>query len=238
MTFVEYYDREKELEEFQEKITEFINDYKNFPFKLFGEYIKESPRWSDSDCTFGQEELQKMLGNDSFLDQFSISGIEDFRAVINKGDRESKNFIILTDDKSKYMLGHCDDGMFKVLCLFTHKSSKKYKDIGEVIEVKTVNTHSKFRRRRFASAIYKSIISEGTTIMSDSMQYKGAVKLWKDFFKPDEEWKMMIDDKKIKVSLYDINTQKIVSNDVSKMHDNDIWDYDSKDNLRLVAKLS
>jgi hypothetical protein len=51
-------------DKFPEKISEFINNYKERPFLLFTEYIKESPDWKNKDCHFGQEGLQKMLGND------------------------------------------------------------------------------------------------------------------------------------------------------------------------------
>ena len=233
-------------ETFQEKIAFWINEYnfnENYTFTTFRQYLNESPQWDNHDCTFGQEDLQKMLGNNDFLDQFRWSGVQEYRAIVNKGDKDSNKFIILTNDQSKVFLGHCDDGMFKVLCELNHKSNKIYPLIGNVIEVKKVNTHSKWRRKGFATAIYKSIMFEGTKIMSDAVQYKGAVKIWKSFFESNEgqEWKSMIDDKKIKVQLYDIITKKIIYDnisDVKDLTDVDIWSFDSsKANLRLVANI-
>lgn len=232
-------------ETFQEKIANWLNEFAfndEYRFKSFTEYLRESPQWDKSDCTFGQEELQKMMGNMDFLDEFSWSGVEDYRALVNKGDLESNKFIILTDDKSKTFLGHCDSGMFKVLSILTYAQSKTYAGIGAVTEVKTVNTHSKFRRKRFASAIYKSMMFEGTKLMSDAVQYKGAVRLWKDFFitpEEGEEWKGMIDDKDITVILYDILEKKTILFDlknIEELIDSQIWSDDSsKTHLRLVA---
>lgn len=237
----------KYLETFQERVANWLNEYHfndNYIFTSFRQYLNESPQWDKTDCTFGQEELQKMIGNHDYLDEFRWSGVQDYRAIVNKGDKESNKFIILTNDKSKVILGYCDDGMFKVLCKLTHKSDKTYPLIDTVVEVKTVNTHSKWRKKGFATAIYKSMMFEGTKIMSDAVQYKGAVKLWKSFFESSDgqEWKSMIDDKKIKVQLYDIITKNIVYkniSDVKELTDNDIWSYDSsKANLRLVASIN
>lgn len=233
------------METFQEKIANWLNEYAfndAYVFTSFTQYLRESPQWDKTDCTFGQEDLQKMMGNKDFLDAFRWSGVEDYRALVNKGDNESNKFIILTDDKSKVFLGHCDGGMFKILSILTHTQPKVYPKIGTVTEVKTVNTHSKFRKRGFASAIYKSMMFEGTKLMSDAVQYKGAVVLWKDFFiTPDdgEEWKRMIDDKEITVSLYDILEKKVILNDLKSIEyltDSQIWSDDSsKTHLRLIA---
>ena len=235
------------METFQEKLANWLNEYSfndAYVFKSFTQYLRESPQWDNSDCTFGQEELQKMMGNEEFLDEFRWSGVQDYRAIVNKGDKESNKFIIITDDKSKVFLGHCDGGMFKVLSILTHAQPKAYPIIGTVTEVKTVNTHSKFRNRGFASAIYKSMMFEGTKLMSDAVQYKGAVVLWKDFFiTPDEgeEWKRMIDDKDIIVSLYDILEKKVILKDLKSIEDltdSQIWSDDSsKTHLRLIAEI-
>lgn len=228
---------------FEEKIANWLNEFAfddRYVFTSFSQYLRESPQWERTDCTFGQEELQKMMGNEDFLEEFSWSGVQDYRAIINKGDKGSNKFIILTDDKARTFLGHCDGGTFKVLSILTYSQPKIYPNIGNVTEVKTINTHSKWRNKRFGTAIYKSMIAEGTTIMSDAVQYKGAVKLWKDFYMAEssEEWKMMIDNNSIIVDLYDVIDKKVIFHNLreTKVPDNYIWSDDSsKHHLRLVA---
>jgi hypothetical protein len=48
---------------------------------------------------------------------------------------------------------------------------------------------------------------------------------------------MMIDNKKIKVSLYNTNTQKIVFKDVTGVPDKDIWANQGKGEYSLIAEL-
>jgi hypothetical protein len=128
--------------------------------------------------------------------------------------------------------------MFKILAEMTFRKPKTYKGLGTVTEVKTVNTHSKFRRKRFASAIYKSMLADGYILMSDAIQYKGAVKLWKDFINSYEgsEWKSLIDNKKIKVKLYDKVKSKVIYEDLTGIPDDEIWSFNnSKSEYRLIA---
>jgi len=240
-SIIQEHEQEKEDNRFSEELANWLNEFQEpeFVFKTFREYLRESPQWNNTDCNFGQETLQKMMGNEDFLDEFRWSAIQDHRTLVNKGDRRANKFIIQTNDLSKAFLGHCDDGMFKILSELTHMQPKTYKGIGTVTEIKTVNTHSKFRNNGFAAAIYKSVLYEGTVLMSDALQYKGAVKIWKSFVNTEEgkEWQSMIDDKKIKVSLYDKLKSKVIYDDITGMKDEDIWSSDaSKSEYRLVAE--
>jgi len=215
----------------------FINSYKDFPMKTFREFLNEAPQYVQDDCEFGQEKMQRLMGNTKSLDSFRWSGVEDYRAVENKGDKESKEFTILTNDKSFYILGACYNGMFEVFAKLTFKRERNLKRVGSVIEVTGVNTHSDQRKRGFASSLYKSALNDGKTILSDAVQFKGAVKLWKDFVHKEDIWKTMIDDRKIKVSVYDIEKNKIIFNDITGVSDNEIWGGIEMKHIRLIASI-
>jgi hypothetical protein len=68
-------------------------------------------------------------------------------------------------------------------------------------------------------------MNQGFCIISDSMQYQGAIALWRNFpsVKGSTVW------------IYDIHNDTIIAKYNSKMHDNHVWSDDNdKANVRLV----
>jgi len=224
---------------FPEQLANLMNDFKDknkHKLKSFSEYINEMPIGYTQDCHFGQETLMKLQGIEDYLDSFSWSGVEDYRTLINKGSKQSKYMTIMTNEKNTTFLGFCDDGLFKILSRMYFKEVKTI--FGSTKQVTEVNTHSDYRRKDYARAIYKSMLFDGDVIMSDSVQYYGAIRLWKSFIKEHTEWKYMIDDRVIAVVLYDNINSKIVSDDLTNTKDEDIWSFapdTSKSEYRLVA---
>jgi len=229
----------QDVMDFREFVVKYINKYKDdsYHFKTFSEYVNENPVAEYEDCQFGQETLMKLQGVDDYIDYYSHSYIRNFDAIYNKGGKNLKNYVILTNNISRTMLGVCDDGLFKIYSYMNFKVVKN-KKFGEVKEVKAIDTHTSHRGKRMATAIYKSMMFDGDIIMSDSVQHINAIKLWKNFINSNQEWKYMIDDKRISVVLYDNITSTIISDDLTRMKDDEIWSITpktDKSEYRLIA---
>ncbi|MDD2505285.1 MAG: hypothetical protein PHF21_03305 [Bacilli bacterium] len=219
---------------------EFILEYQKTTEYSFSQFCKlhESPQGDfENDGVFADEMLAKEMELDT-LHQFRLSGfMKDIKPITNYGDKESKKFNVVIDSKKhEVYIGFINDGVFNVLGKMAYKDSLR--PVDNSIIVTKIITHSEHRRDGLASAIYKSLMKEGYTIVSDSFQYKGAINLWKGFYDDSQEWKTLIDDTKIQVQIYDIALDKIIAKNVRTANDTDIWSKDtSLKNIRLVAFL-
>lgn len=80
------------------------------------------------------------------------------------------------------------------------------------IEIKTIQVKEANKREGLASYLYK-FLSNNYIIVSDKVQYNGAVKLWKNFAKEED----------VKVYIYDSIKDIIISKMSNKTPDNYIW---------------
>lgn len=112
------------------------------------------------------------------------------------------------------------------------KSSNKLINNKKAIKLNTIQVRESKRRDGIASDLYTFLLAKDTIVISDSIQYEGAVKLWKSFTKIPG----------IKLYIWDEKEDKIISKMTAKTNDNAIWsngdlgDY-SKMSTRLILSL-
>ena len=116
--------------------------------------------------------------------------------------------------------------------------SEKIKSINKLINNKkairlhTIHVRESNRRDGIASDLYNFLLSKDTIVISDSIQYEGAVKLWKSFTKIPG----------IVLYIWNEKEDKIISKMTAKTHDNSVWsngdlgDY-SKMSTRLILMI-
>jgi len=103
------------------------------------------------------------------------------------------------------------------------KSKQKQLQNKDVIVIDTVRTAKDYRRNQIAQTVYETLLNK-YVIVSDQIQYEGAVNLWKRIIANNV------------VYIYDILEDKIISKVTTKTHENQIWSDDaSKRRMRLVA---
>lgn len=103
------------------------------------------------------------------------------------------------------------------------KSKQKQLNNKSAIIIETVHTAKDYRDNKIARTFYQTIL-EKYIIISDQIQYEGAVYLWKRLIKENV------------VYTYDILDDKIISKVSEKTPENHIWsDNESKRRIRLVA---
>lgn len=111
------------------------------------------------------------------------------------------------------------------------KSSNKLIHDKEAVQLNTINVRESDRKNRIATRLYL-LLAERFLVISDSIQYEGAVKLWKSFTKIPG----------IVLYIWNEKEDKIISKMTAKTHDNVIWsngdlgDY-SKMSTKLILTL-
>lgn len=105
------------------------------------------------------------------------------------------------------------------------KSDNKLINKKPAIKIHTINVREANRRDGIASKLYTLVMSKGYIVISDGVQYDGAVKLWKSFTEIPG----------IKVYIWDEMKDVIISKMTSKTHDNSVW---SDGNLKDYSKMS
>ena len=111
------------------------------------------------------------------------------------------------------------------------KSSNKLLNNKNAVQLSTINVREADRKNRIATRLYL-LLAERFLVISDSVQYEGAVKLWKSFTKIPS----------INVYIWNEKEDKIISKMTAKTHDNSIWsngdlgDY-SKMSTKLILTL-
>lgn len=112
------------------------------------------------------------------------------------------------------------------------KSSNNLINNKEAVHLNTINVREADRKNRIGTRLYL-LLAERFLVISDSVQYEGAVELWKSFTKiPD-----------INVYIWNEKEDKIISKMTAKTHDNAIWsngelgDY-SKMSTKLILTLT
>jgi len=110
------------------------------------------------------------------------------------------------------------------------KSNQKQLKNKNTVIIETVHTAKEFRGNKITTKVYELIMKENQ-IMSDSIQYDGAVNLWKNF----------IADKNMVVWIYDSLEDKIISKATPKTDISSIWSNGdernySKIRIRLIAQ--
>ena len=196
------------------------------------------------------EAPQAMPGNAPF-EEVSFSKITDISQTYIDLEYNliKKNFIEVKQDKldlyvSKshpyYVLGKTyldnkENNKYRFAVIFdlsfTEKkliSNQKQLHNKNTLVINTVHTAEEFRGNKIATKVYLELIKK-SQVISDKLQYQGAVKLWQDF----------IEMKEITVYIYDMHQDKIISK-ATKMTDiKHIWSTDEKkQKIRLVAQVS
>lgn len=116
--------------------------------------------------------------------------------------------------------------IFEIL-LYDNEISSKHKLLKNrnIERVESVHTSKNFRGNKIATKVYKEIMKD-SVLMSNQIQYRGAVNLWKTF----------IDNPKILVYIYDILEDKIITKVTKNTDIKHIWSDDSsKRRIRLLA---
>jgi hypothetical protein len=191
--------------------------------------IIESPQAMPGDAPFEELSFRK-------ISTISQKGMEKSYALVKK------DFIELKDEKfdlykarshEYYVLGKFykekeNKNRFAVIFDISFKienelrTNQKQLKNKKVIIIETVHTSKDYRYNGIASSFYKSILKDAI-IISDQIQYEGAVSLWKS----------LIEDHL--VYAYDIIEDKIISKVSTKTPINHIWSSDeSKRKIRLV----
>lgn len=93
------------------------------------------------------------------------------------------------------------------------KSDNRLINKKDAIKISSINVREANRRDGIASKLYILLLNLGYIVISDGVQYEGAIKLWKSF----------IEIQGIKVYIWDEMEDKIISKMTSKTHDNSIW---------------
>lgn len=112
------------------------------------------------------------------------------------------------------------------------KSSNNIINKKSAIKIHTINVREANRRDGIASKLYVLLLSKGFLVISDGIQFEGAVKLWKSFTKIPG----------IKLYIWDEKNDRIISKMTANTHDNSIWsdgslgDY-SKMSTKLILSL-
>lgn len=107
------------------------------------------------------------------------------------------------------------------------KSTNKIINNKDAVILKTINVRESSRREGIARNLYL-LLSEYYIIISDSVQYEGAVKLWKSFIRIPN----------IVLYIWDEQDDKIISKMTSKTHDNAVWSNgDLKDYSKMKVRL-
>lgn len=201
--------------------------------KRFLEYLQnlnESPQKMEGDAPFEevsynmiQSKSKRVLGLDFDLYQ------KDF-IVLKSGEKldlyKSKvhNYFLLgrfyKEQEDEIRFAVIFDLSFKIE---KYKSKQKQLNGKEVITIETVHTARDYRGSKIAQQIYRMLLNK-YIIMSDSIQYEGAVNLWKVIIKNST------------VYSYNILEDKIISKITSNTPDTQVWsDNESKRRIRLVA---
>ena len=104
------------------------------------------------------------------------------------------------------------------------KSTNKLINGKEAVILQTINVNEANRRDKFATRLYM-LLAQQYIVISDSIQYEGAVKLWKSFTKIPG----------IILYIWNEKEDKIISKMTAKTHDNSVW---SNGNLGDYSKMS
>lgn len=111
------------------------------------------------------------------------------------------------------------------------KSSNNLINNKEAVQLNTINVREADRKNRIATRLYL-LLAEKFLVISDSVQYEGAVKLWKSLTRIPG----------IVLYIWNEKEDKIISKMTAKTHDNAVWsngdlgDY-SKMSTKLILTL-
>ena len=193
------------------------------------ERMLESPVKISGDAPFetlnGRNKSIKALKED-FIKIGSIDNLDVYK-------HNNLDYIIVGDVYMDNLIG---DERFGIIAELSYtidkiKSSNKLINGKEAIKIPTIQVKETHRRDKIASRLYLLLLDR-YVVISDGVQYKGAVALWKSF----------VEIPGIKLYIYDIIEDKIISKMTAITHDNSIWsngdlgDY-SKNKVRLILSL-
>jgi len=196
-------------------------------YKDFIQSLVEAPQRIRNNAPF--EELSyKMLSNKSkrMTDDFDLVKKNWFTSKEDSFDlyvsQTHKYFILgrfykATETEERF--GTIFELTFKMVPNF-RSSQKQFNK--EVIVIETVHTAEDYRKNKIAQTFYEEILSN-YIVISDQLQYEGAVNLWKKLIENN------------KVYTYDIIDDKIISKVTPNTPESHIWsDTKSKRRIRLV----
>jgi hypothetical protein len=113
---------------------------------------------------------------------------------------------------------------------------ERYFGVKKLIKVNQVAVLEKYRENGIVSSVYKFLVNElGYTMISDSVQYNGARKLWSRLSNEVEQ---------VTVDVVDLDANKIVKSNAQLNHgmnpdqyNREFWSEDkSKENIRFLLK--
>lgn len=202
-------------------------------YTTFEEFLNESPLHIAGDAPFEDDELNDRIGD------VSKQGIEKNYKLINKNFTKGLS-LYKHNNGTYYVVGlwyndneetRPNKERFAIITNLSFKPttiSSKQKQINgkEAIKINIIHTTKEWRYQGISTKLYKYILKQGYCIISDSIQYDGAVELWKKF--------VTVPNTTIRV--YDINKDKIISKFTEKTPYPSVWSKgnNSKMNTRLV----
>ena len=208
---------------------EFVQE-QHIDYATYTQIVNESPQRMKGDAPFesiGIEEITTIARMDDYIlvskEFLKKEGFVFELWKHKKGDYYVLGHFYLDSIKEKERFGVVSSVFFRLEKSF--RSEQKHLKNKKVLKINTVHTADIWRRQGLASTLYKYFLDTGHIIMSDSMQYQGAVNLWKGFLTIP----------KTSVYIYDLVEDKFISKMSKNTDDRHIWSDDaSKKRIRLV----
>jgi len=212
-----------------------MNTFKDYVLTDLDKSLMESPQHIPGDAPFEAVSFKKIsdISKRGMLSDYTLLQ-KDFLTIENE-----KMDLYKFNNHPLYILGkfYLDDRdnkqrfavVFNVSFHDLVRFSSKQKQLKKLstIQIDTVHTTKVLRNKRIATTVYLEIL-KNSQIISDQLQYSGAVNLWKS----------LIANKDLVVYIYDIIEDKIISKATTKTDMKSIWSSDSsKRRIRLLAQM-
>lgn len=192
-------------------------------------FINEAPMHLKGDAPFEDNVIKTRIGDvsETIIEKDYILEKDKFFKNFDLYMHKSKGYYCLgswyiEEQSGKKRFGIINDLSFE----FDKLRTKQKQLINEkFIKINTAHTTMSWRGNGISTSLYAYILSKGFSIISDSVQYDGAVKLWKGFTTVPNSV----------ILIYDIVEDKIISKFTDKTPRNSVWSDDySKSRIRLV----
>ena len=200
-------------------------------FKEYYTRLYEAPAHFSGDAPFQDDEINKRISDVSKIgiDKDYILIKKDFIKKLDLYEHTNGTYFIVgkwyTDEiQEKERFAVISDVSFTI----KEFNSKQKQLKGKYISIDTVHTTKEWRHNGISTAIYSYILSKGYDIMSDKVQYDGAVELWKGFLTVPGTV----------IYIYDNIKDEIISKMTKNTHYNNIWSLNNfdKSRIRLIFK--
>lgn len=186
------------------------------------DYLTESPRKMKGDAPFSEF-------SEYVLKEKSKKVLDLYHS--DTGFRYRGMSLYKSDKSQTYIMGFfAEDDRLSVVNETTLVETKYTSDTKllkgkKLVAIDTVHTSLYWRGEGVSGSMYRYILDQGYTIISDSLQYEGAVNLWKGFLRMQD----------VVVYIYDIQEDVIISKASPNTPESHIWSTNSdKERIRLV----